>query len=268
MMFSDYHIHTFLCRHAKGKPEEYLSAAEEHGLSEMGFSDHCPWPSGYDEQFRMSADQYSQYRKIVQDLKNSSKKVKVRYGIEIDWAPGKMDELSGNIRNEDFDYIIGSVHHIDGFAFDNPDFASKWKEQDFVDRIWDRYAENLLEFVEAGGFDIIGHPDLPKKFGYFPSSYKGFLEKMDQMLAEAGKKNMALEVNTSGLRKPVGEIYPSPEFLKLARSHRVMITFGSDAHAPSEIAYRFDFASDFVKSCGYTETAFFEKRIPHPVSLG
>ena len=213
-MLIDYHVHTYLCKHADGTPEEYVKMALERGISEIGFSDHCPWPDGFDSKYRMGVVDFPVYRRIVSDLKTKFPEIKIRYGLEVDWVTGRMDEIFRNLDNEDFDYLIGSVHYADDFPVDNPDFADKWAEKDCIGKIWVRYFELLLEMVRSGKFDIIGHFDLPKKFGYYPSSMDRIRKMAENILNVAAKNKMAIEINTGGLRKPVKEIYPSPEILK------------------------------------------------------
>jgi histidinol-phosphatase (PHP family) len=259
-MLIDYHTHTYLCKHADGKPQEYLEAAERNGLSELGLADHSPWPAGFDPRWRMTIEEYPVYREIVKDLKAQSSKVKVRYGIEIDWVPGKMDEIYNSLQGEELDYIIGSIHYIDDFPFDNPELLPVWKKKETPDLVWNRYAELLVEFINSCNYEIIGHADLPKKFGYYPSSMKKFNSTMHDAFQAAAKKNMAIEINTSGLRKPVKEFYPSLELLKLAKECGLALTLGSDAHSPKDVASDFSAAVELARTAGYNEIAAFERR--------
>ena len=169
-MFADLHTHTSLCKHADGTPEEYFENACKRGLSYLGVSDHIPWPAGYDTSSRMNPEQYSEYRSIVRRLRESAENtpVKVLYGIELDWVPGRMDEVSREIQEEPFDYLIGSIHYVGDFAFDNPYEIEKC-DSIGVDHVWTRYAGLMCEFVQNFKFDIMGHADLPKKFGHRPS---------------------------------------------------------------------------------------------------
>jgi histidinol-phosphatase (PHP family) len=122
--------------------------------------------------------------------------------------------------------------------------------------------------VQSGKFNIIGHFDLPKKFGYYPSSMDKINKLILEVFSVASEKNMVIELNTSGLRKPVKEIYPSLEILKLARKCNLMITLGSDSHAPSEVAANFADAVNLAKSAGYTHICSFEKKMPSLQPMG
>lgn len=261
-MLADIHTHTSLCKHASGLPGEYLRAASNAGLAFMGVSDHCPWPVGFDPRWRMVAAQFPEYARLVADLKGmgSTLGVEVLYGIEIDYVPGHMDEIWRNLADEQFDYIIGSVHYVDGFPMDSPEEMDRWHEAGGPDRIWLRYAETLLDFVKAGGFEIIGHCDLPKKFAIYPSDQAPFKRKMSEVFEAAAANSIAIELNTAGLRKTVGEIYPSLELLKLAKAAGVGICLGSDAHMPSEVGHAFKEAIELAKAAGYREWLRFKGR--------
>ncbi|OGV48015.1 MAG: hypothetical protein A2X49_13320 [Lentisphaerae bacterium GWF2_52_8] len=266
-MLPDYHTHTRLCKHATGEPIEYLRAAEAAGLSELGVSDHCPWPENFDPDYRMTPREYPAYRAIVDSLRKEKSKVKIRYGIEIDWVPGRMDEVTANIAGEDFDYLMGAVHNIEEFPFDNPDFAKDYTPEK-TEWVWEKYAEEMISFIREVDFDIIAHVDLPKKFGFFPSSRQSFLDKMRTALSLAAEKGMAVEINTAGLRKPVRQIYPSLDLLQIAHDCGLALTLGSDAHAPAEVAANFKEATALARAAGYTHLAFYEQRKQRFLPLG
>jgi histidinol-phosphatase (PHP family) len=107
-------------------------------------------------------------------------------------------------------------------------------------------------------FEIIGHADLPKKFGHKPT--RDCTPLFDKFLDAAKKSGCALDINTAGLRKDCREIYPSRQILELAFRKGVPITFGSDAHAPEEVGMNFAEAVQLARSVGYTESCRFEKR--------
>lgn len=263
----DYHTHTKLCKHATGAPEEYIMAAEKAGLEEIGISDHTPWPSGYDADFRMLPEEIREYREIVAKLAKRTAKVKVKYAMEIDWVPGRMDEVWSHVDPETFDYLIGSVHYTDELPFDNPDHQAVWESVERSTAVWNRYYELLLEFVSAGGFEIIGHFDLPKKFGSIPPSTDKLNALIDDIMTAAADNDIVMELNTAGLRKPVGEIYPSKQLLLKAKAKGVQITFGSDAHRPEDVAANFAEAIILAKECGYESYTTFEARTPLPQRL-
>ncbi len=263
----DYHTHTYLCKHATGKPEEYLAFAEKAGLTELGVSDHCPWPEGYDSECRMLPSEYSVYQAIISKLQNANSPVKVKYGLEVDLVPGKMEEIYSNLKQYDFDYIIGSIHYTDELPFDNPDNLAVWETNGKEEWIWNRYYELLLEYTSGGGFNIIGHFDLPKKFGSNPPATQKINNLIDDILTASLDNKIAIEINTSGIRKPVKEIYPKFEILKKAAEKGLMLTFGSDAHAPYEVGADFADAVKLAKEAGFEYYQSFTQRKPTAMKL-
>lgn len=260
--YADYHVHTKLCKHAVGEVEEYLRHAEEIGLAEIGFADHCPWPEGYDEESRMFVDQYDEYRRQILELKASSKQVTVRYGVELDYVPGKMDEVERHLKDETFDYRLGSIHYVDVFPFDNPIAMSEWRKPEKCEWVWTNYPQLMCDFVKTFDFDIIAHADITKKFAIYPSkaTREFFINKMTEAFHIAGEKGMALEINTGGLRKTVKKMYPSLELLKIAKQAGLALTLGSDAHDPTDVGANFADARELALEAGFEQFATFENR--------
>lgn len=257
---ADLHTHTALCKHASGTPEEYLAAAQEAGLAYWGVSDHFPAPAGYDAAFRMAPDDLPRYFGILDSLRAAAdgSNLQVLAAAEFDFVPGRMDEVFTALDpfRPKFDYLIGSVHYVGDFAFDDPDKLADWPRYG-VDAVWDDYLTGLKAFVELGGFDVMAHSDLPKKFGFRPSNYENVVRRMTDIYECAASKGICLELNTAGLRVAADEIYPSPDLLRAAFRAGMKITLGSDAHKPEQVAYGFDRAAELARSVGWTShTAF------------
>lgn len=264
-MIADYHMHTPLCKHAVGEPEEYARRALERGIDEIGFSDHTPMPSTYDPDWRMSLDEYPRYLEMVRRCQKAVPQLSIKLGLEADYHPGTEDYVRDVIARHPLDYVIGSVHFLGDWGFDNPEHAHRFDEQD-VFAVYGQYYELVIGLARTRMFDILGHPDVIKKFGHRPSRDTADLErKALQAVAEAG---MALDVNTSGLRRPAREIYPSLRMLQTAHALGIEITFGSDAHDPKQVGESFPEALALVKSAGFREfrryTARRFERVPLP----
>jgi histidinol-phosphatase (PHP family) len=261
----DYHMHTPLCRHAVGEPSEYAAQALQAGLTEIGFSDHSPMRQDDFDHWRMRLDQLDEYVENVRRTQKNFPQLRIKLALEVDYLPGGDEwvrELAGRYP---WDYFIGSVHYVsDDWAIDDPTHVSKWKERDPYE-VWSVYFQRLAAAATSGLFEIIGHADLPKKFNVRPTQdcrplYEVFLDA-------AKKANVAIELNTAGLRKDCHEIYPCRSLLELAAARQVPITFGSDAHAPGEVAYAFDEALALARSVGYTHSCQFTKRARTLVAL-
>jgi histidinol-phosphatase (PHP family) len=244
----DYHIHTGLCGHADGEVGEYCSAARKKQLPEICFTDHAPNPDGYDPAHRMRLDQFPLYRDAITEWRDHDA-LRVVFGVEADYYEGCERFLESWLLEQGFDFVLGSVHFINGWGFDNPEERHIWDSVD-VTATWRKYFETMRRLVDTGLFDAVGHMDLPKKFGYRPSD-KDLKEMVQPVLDRMAEAGMGMELNTSGLRKPVGEIYPSSMIVSLARERDIPICFGSDAHSPSEIGTDFILALKLARAEGY-----------------
>ena len=259
MKIPDYHTHTPLCRHAVGEPTEYAARAKEIGLSEIGFSDHSPMrDDGFDD-WRMKLSEFPDYLAAVEQARRDHPDIRIKLGLEIDYLEGGDSWVRELASMADYDYLIGSVHYIaPGWDLDNPRWIGRWKDEASVTEIWDAYWRLYTRCIASGHFDILAHPDLPKKFGLRPpGTLTHYYEPAIEAAAEAG---VCFEINTAGLRKQVAEMYPSREFLTLAYAAGVAIVISSDAHAPGEVGADFDVAADLAREVGYTELATFEGR--------
>ena len=253
----DYHMHTPLCGHAVGNPDEYVRRAIEVGLEEIGFSDHAPLVTHEDARYTMNRTQLPLYHQMMEEVQKKSKNLKIKIGIEADFVPGFEDKTKAILSGYPYDFVIGSIHFIDAWAFDDPEEKVKWKDKD-VDRVYRDYYKLLRLSAESGLYDIMGHVDLVKKFGHRPSAdLTGEIEKTAQVFKKTG---VAVEINTSGLRKPVNEIYPSLAVLKIYRQAGVPITFSSDSHDPNDVGRDYDKALALARAAGYGEYLVFKQR--------
>lgn len=256
---ADYHTHTALCKHATGAPAEFRQAAATAGLAEICFTDHCPEPSGYDARHRMSLAQYPDYLDLVQPLQDGQAP-SVLLGLEADFFPGTEPFLREWLPRQPLDLVLGSVHYIRDWGFDNPDYLKMWESVD-VKGVWREYFSLVSSAVDLRLFDIIAHFDLPKKFGHRLRD-NVMKEMVQPVLDRIAGTGMALEVNTSGWRRAVAEAYPSPLILSLACERNIPITFGSDAHAPDEVGHEFAKAVRLARETGYNESLQYRKRQP------
>ena len=242
-------MHTPLCRHARGEPVEYARRALELGFQEIGFSDHSPMRRDDFDDWRMRFDQLDEYVENVRRAQRDVSGLQIRLALEVDYLPGHEDWIQELSARHPWDYLIGSVHYIsDSWAIDSPHQISEWNRRDPFE-VWSIYFERLTLAVETGLFDIIGHADLPKKFGHRPTQDCTTLYL--RFLAAAAKRDCAIELNTAGLRKECREIYPNRDILALAFNEGVPITFGSDAHAPEEVGMLFPEAVQLARDAGY-----------------
>jgi histidinol-phosphatase (PHP family) len=262
---ADYHMHTPLCHHAVGEPTEYAAHALKLGLTEIGMSDHNPMIRDDFDDWHMGIGDLDHYVEMVEKARRDHPELSIKLSLEVDYIPGHEDWIRELAGRHPWDYLIGSVHYVsDSWDLDNPKKLSEWDKRDAFE-VWSLYFERLTQAAESRLFEIIGHADLCKKFCYYPTQdctplYRKFLEA-------ARKHDVAIEINTAGLRKDCKEMYPSRELLLIAGELNVGLTFGSDAHAPGEVGANFTEAIALARAAGYTHCRRFTRRERQVVSL-
>lgn len=261
----DSHMHTPLCKHAVGTPAEYLAAARKAGLQGIVITDHSPMPSWFDAAFRMSLEQLPFYLSMLEQTRREAGDFYLGIGLEADYHPGTEGFVRRVLEGYPYDYVIGSIHYIGAWPFDNPAFAADFDERDLRE-VYREYFRLVIQAARSGLYHSIGHLDLPKKFGHIPA--EGYLDLAEEALQVIAGEGLALDVNTAGWRKKIGELYPSPAILERARELGIPVVLGSDAHAPGEVAHRFAEALSALKHAGYTEATVFREGRAQPYGLG
>jgi histidinol-phosphatase (PHP family) len=279
-VLTDYHVHLRPDEHGAtaeryftdGNVERYREAAEERGIDDLGVAEHL-------HRFAQSLDvwQHPWYRYWARDdideycdfLRGAGLKV----GIEADFLPGREDRLQNLLEARDWDYVLGSVHFLRDEAVDvhgEPDWEAwdVWRSGD-PERVWRTYFDTLGEAARTGMFDILAHPDLVKVFGGRVPVPEGDLRRFyERAMDGIAESDMAVEVSTAGLRKPVAEIYPAPAFLEMCLDAGRPLALSSDAHRPEELGYEYEQALELLDGLGVTEIAVFEGRSRRMEPLG
>ena len=249
----DLHNHTTRCNHAKGSMESYIKRAIELGIDIYGFSEHAPMD--FDSHYRLKFEEMNAYTSDVYKLKEKYKNnIQILLGYEVDYLKGYMDE---RVLKSDVDYLIGSVHFLGEWGFDNPEFNKEYKNKD-IEQIWQEYFDNIESMAKTGIFDIVGHLDLIKIFNFMPT--KDIRIIASNALKAIKQSNMVIELNSAGLRKPTKEIYPSPLLLEMAYELDIPITFSSDAHALGQVGFKYNEVIKLAKKIGYSKAVTFEQR--------
>lgn len=253
----DCHIHTERSGHGSGTVQQMVGAAVFKGLSGIVMTEHLPLPDGIDPNHHLAPplEELAAYADEVRGMAARAKGIDVVLGAEADWLPDRPEEAS-LLRRAAYDagvtVLLGSVHFIGDWAFDDPHHLEEWDARD-VDEVWTDYFSRWCEAAGSGFFDVMAHPDLVKKFGHRPSfDARELYAEAARAAAEAG---VLIEVSTAGLRKPVGELYPGPQLLQAFRAAGVDATVGSDAHATEEVGWGLDQAYSALDAAGYKRVA-------------
>lgn len=234
---NDYHLHTKLCKHAFGEMYEYIESAIEKGIKEICFTDHIPLPDGFDSKHRMQLEDMDVYLNGIESCKKKYKEISILAGIEADYIEGYEGYLESFISKYPFDLVIMSVHFVKQwpqgqwvFSYNLPDKS--------ITQIYNDYFEAVLKGINTGFFDIVGHLDLIKKSNC--PVLKTNSNNIDKIINEIFDRGMSIEVNTSGLHKPINEIYPSFDILKKVIKKGIPISLASDSHSPEHVGYKFN----------------------------
>jgi len=264
----DYHMHTPRCNHAKGTIVEYAQAAIDAGLKEIGMSDHSPMPNGFDKAWRMDE---SELDSILEELEAAQKQFKgilsIKAALEVDFYPGAESYIEFLSRYYHWDYLMGSVHFIGEWGFDNPDEKTKFEHCDLEQTYCD-YFKLVGQSAACGLFDSLGHPDLVKKFGFrAPEGSEKVKQAELDMLKAVKQADVALEISSAGLRKPVREIYPHARIVEQASKLNIPFAYGSDAHSPAEVGHGMQDCLALLHQFGISEVVTFNQRQRHTQSF-
>lgn len=255
----DYHTHHYRCGHAVGDLTDYVEAAIAAGVGEIGLSDHAPYyhVAGDPQPFpfvAMSQHELDAYVREMAEVRDRyAERITVRLGVESDYFPGWDEHYRTLWRRYPLDYVIGSVHFVDGWSI----FEKRRPLGRTAEAVYQDYLRSTQAAARSGAYDIIGHLDCLKTEGHIPDlRITPELEETVRVVAESG---VAVELNTSGWRKGVG-CFPRAELLSCCHHYGIPVTLASDAHAPEQVGWEFDRAVRLLKEVGYRQLATFTRR--------
>ncbi|MFS1514820.1 histidinol-phosphatase HisJ [Chengkuizengella sp. SCS-71B] len=261
-MLIDYHTHHERCGHASGSLEDYVKKGIEIGLQQLGLSDHMPLihvdPKTYLPGMAMPADELPKYVEECFLLKEKYKdQIDIKIGLEADYIEGYETEIEKIISSYSWDYVIGSVHFLGEWDISDSRQLDHWESRD-VDKVFVQYYDAVQKAVKTGLYDYIGHIDVIKRFGQKPKS--DMIEMERQTLNLIKEHDLAIELNASGLRMPVEEMFPSKRMLIESHKLGIPLTIGSDAHKPEQLGLYLDQARNLLKKIGFTQLATYDQR--------
>ena len=286
----DYHLHLW----PHGRPSEgptldqlaaYCEQAQAAGVTQIALTEHLFrfaqadsalagfWDDDPDPALRATMAAYwaehahadlDLYVSVVLEAKAAG--LPVVLGLEVDHYAGRMDKVAALLDGYPFDVLLGSVHWIGAWGFDdydNPVVAREWDNRAIED-VWRQYTHALEELADSRVCDVLAHPDLCKVTGRLPRTPDEFYDRMAEAAARTG---MAAEVSSAGFRKPVGEAYPAPPLLARFKEHGIPVTTASDAHEAPTVAHRSADLRALLTAAGYTSLQAYDRRTPTEVPL-
>jgi histidinol-phosphatase (PHP family) len=253
-LFYDSHMHTPLCKHAWGEPEEYAQQALKAGLKGIIFTCHCPMPDGFWPTVRMSESEFDTYVALVERAADAFKgKLDIRLGIESEFFPGYEDYISKLHQRANFHYVLGAVH------WQAKEYLNKF-ETGTIENFRRTYFDHLAKSAESGLYDCLAHPDLVKN--YHPDSWCFAIVKnsVATALDRIAATGVAMELNTSGLNKSYSEMNPGNEMLRMMAERKIPVVLGSDSHRAVRVGEHFVTALNNLTESGYEKVSYFLNR--------
>ncbi len=246
----DYHTHPLAHdphrRYTDDLLNQWADAAINVGLNQVVFTDHDSFHKGVD------------FDAVERVQGRYSHRLTILMGVELDNDPAS--SLDGRRWTEAnynrFDYILGSIHFIDQWPFDHPDYIEHYKKYNIAD-LYEKYFKEIARIASDGIYDGYAHLDLIKIFNFFPD--RDVFAVVDEALDQIAKFDRVMEINTAGWHKPVKEQYPHMDILKRAVEKGIRLTVSSDAHASSHLGRDFDKLSGILVELGVNELATFSR---------
>ncbi len=275
MYLVDYHSHSDASPDSIHTISELANAAISAGLSELCVTDHCECNGFIESDRKILGPGVDVYHKTRVDeqraiaLERFGDQIKLPHGIEI--AQGhQAPEVYAKILENEFDFVIGSLHNLRGemdFYFMR-DFVSK---ENCV-QLLDRYISELHEVASMPGFDVLGHITYPlryMKYKYgFDVSLDGYRAELAEIFKVLIEKGSGIELNISGLRDGGNVTFPEMAELKLYRSlGGEIITIGTDAHSPKYVGVGLPRGLEMLKDAGFRYFTVYERRVPRFIPL-
>ncbi|MCY4146040.1 MAG: histidinol-phosphatase [Chloroflexi bacterium] len=258
----DSHMHTPLCKHARGLPSEYADQAQRVGLRGITFTCHSPMPFGWNPKPRMAIHELPQYLDMVARARDEyAERVDVRLGLESDYLPGFEGWLDKLHRRAQFSYILGSVHP------QTDEYKQLYLQGKTRLEYEASYFENLALAAESGLFDCLSHPDIVKIVHPAQYKYADHSAVICRSLDRIARAGTAMELNTSGLHKAYRQLNPGPEMLSEMALRGIPVVLGSDAHDAHRVGADFDKALAQLQQAGYEGLSYFIDRQRHELTI-
>jgi histidinol-phosphatase (PHP family) len=261
----DYHLHLRdedqHVAHDLETIERWVEAAGERGVDEVCFTEHFYY---FLETRRLLTVPYQVdhchlriERYVEAVVQGKERGLPVKLGAEVDYIPGREDDIRDVLAPYPWDFLLGSVHYIDGLGLDQEPSVVGAVGAEEAYRL---YYDMLAKAAQSRLFDSLAHPDLVKFFGH--------VVEWDEEAFVGGLDGACLEVSSAGLRKAHGRVYPEPGLLAAANRAGVPITLASDAHRPGDVGRDLERAAEHARAAGYETVTVFEGRRPRQEPLG
>ena len=267
----DLHVHESHSSDAPGATvEKYCRVAERRGIDEIAFTSHFII-SGPDRDFGLRPHQIPGYLEEIERAQETTN-VALRRGIEVDYFPKEERELERILDDHEFDFILGSLHYISGIDIGARRVFPRFFSGRPLEESLNIYFDGWRKAVESGLFDALAHPDYFRKYLHLtrpePATWEEYGTTVYEALDSLRSHGVGIEVNSSGLRHGIGDVYPIQGFLEAAREAGVdRVTVGSGCHSVDDLGLNTQKALSRLKGAGYRHLCVYERRRNRKVSL-
>ncbi len=259
------------CRHAKGNLEDVVRGAIDAGFTHYGLSEHCPRYRAVDlfpdEDGLAPDDLIASFERYMSEAKRLQAKyrdqIDLLVAFETERLPPASWETTMRQLREKFspDYIIGSVHDVDGVCIDySPEYTQKAIiECGSVESLHIKYFDAVADLVSNLRPEIVGHIDLIRKFDGPEASFSATVHKaIDRALDAVEAAGAVLDVNPGAFRRGYSPVYPLPEILEKSQKMGIGVTLGDDGHGPHNVGDGLDACMEAIRLSGYKEVQYLE----------
>ncbi len=266
----DLHVHSGQSHDGTGSVMEYCERAIQFDMKAIGLCEHV------DLDPRDPVSGLHDYASYVSEVEEARERLADRLiicmGAEVGYVPGVEGEIAAHLDSHSYDYVVGSVHSIFEGEFgvsEEYEALETFAKYEFRE-VYEAYFHTVQRMVVSGLFDVVGHLDLVQRFGVNYQTkemeWGVFYGHLRRILEGAIKREMALEINTSGLRQAPHSPFPDPHILALyAELTGKSITIGSDAHQPADLGAGVPSAIKLARRFGLIPQIF-KGRLPGPVN--
>ncbi len=266
---TDLHMHTNSSFDGNYPAAEMCEAAIANDIATIAFTDH--FDVDFYEQHNLGVRQQTSYEDIISARDAFAGKLQVLVGIEMGQPTYDPELTKKSLDRYNYDFVIGSIHNLRK----TPDFCEldyKTLTQDDVYALLDKYFEEELTLAKWNGFDTLAHLTYPMRYivqsGRFNTDLSRYDDITDEIFKVLVANGKALEINTSGLRQPIGKTMPTDNYVRRYRElGGELLTLGSDSHFTAHVGANIDDGYAIAESCGFKYVTYFKDRKPVQVKI-
>lgn len=251
---SDYHMHSNYSFDAKQTIEQAIIKAISMELNEICLTEHISFDP------KDSAYNFFDFKDYENEINTLSEKyagkIKIKKGLEIGEYHLYKEDFDKYFMKCNLDFIIGSIHNLNGKGL------KANISENGINYTYNTYFKEVLNFIQVGDFDILGHLDIVQRYAfkdggvYKFEDYEHYIYDILKILISRGK---GIEVNTSGLNNNL--LFPKLEILHMYKDLKgEILTVGSDAHSAHRVGEKINYIYDLLKEIGFKYIFTYDNR--------